>query len=719
MRCPQPAPVKLCSHKNHAVIMKVPSLKIRFPSLRQVMHYLLWTGLKLSLVLLALVCVYLVYLDSKVTQQFNGPKWQVPAQVYGRSLQVQPDQPLSVTQLVAELELLQYRRVSQITGPGQFRLANQQVEVYRREFDFVDGYQPAQRFQVTFAANRVRAIQAEQATEPHFYLEPPLIEHLISPHQEDRELLRLEQTPTLLRDTLLLVEDRDFYRHRGVAPLAIVRAFLVNLTAGRTVQGGSTLTQQLAKNMFLTQDRTLWRKMNEALMALILDFRFSKDAILEAYLNEVYIGQNFAHPVHGFGLGSRFYFAKPINELTVAETALLVGVIKGPSFYDPRRNPERARQRRDLVLRLMFEQHMLDRPAYEQALEEPIALVARGQHRNSRYPAFIALVRQELRQKMRGSVLQQSGLRIFTYLDPVQQQQAELALQQTMQNRAEGLEAAVVVADYHIAAVRAMIGGRDPRYDGFNRAVDTRRQIGSLIKPVIALEALAQPERFDLQTPLQDSPIQLRSNQQDWQPQNFDQQFRGEVSLLDTLVYSYNVPMVRLGLQLGMPQVAAALSKLGLQRRVQLHPSALLGAVELSPLEITQLYQTMANDGVYQSLASIEVVTDQRGTVLYQRADKPIRRYPTAAAELLHFAMQQSVKRGTARVLGQGFPSAQLAGKTGTSSDYRDSWFVSFDGQQVITVWQGRDDNASTGLTGSSGALGLTRAIYVLSPPQP
>ncbi|MDP4536233.1 penicillin-binding protein 1B [Alkalimonas collagenimarina] len=699
--------------------MKVPSLKTRLPSLRQAMHYLLWTGLKLSLVLLALVCVYLVYLDSKVTQQFNGPKWQVPAQVYGRSLLVQPDQPLSVTQLVAELELLQYRRVSQITGPGQFRLANQQVEVYRREFDFVDGYQPAERFQVTFAANRVRAIQAEQATEPHFHLEPPLIEHLISPHQEDRELLRLEQTPTLLRDTLLLVEDRDFYRHRGVAPLAIVRAFLVNLTAGRTVQGGSTLTQQLAKNMFLTQDRTLWRKMNEALMALILDFRFSKDAILEAYLNEVYIGQNFAHPVHGFGLGSRFYFAKPINELTVAETALLVGVIKGPSFYDPRRNPERARQRRDLVLRLMFEQHMLDRLAYEQALEEPIALVARGQHRNSRYPAFIALVRQELRQKMRGSVLQQSGLRIFTYLDPVQQQQAELALQQTMQHRAEGLEAAVVVADYHIAAVRAMIGGRDPRYDGFNRAVDTRRQIGSLIKPVIALEALAQPERFDLQTPLQDSPIQLRSNQQDWQPQNFDQQFRGEVSLLDTLVYSYNVPMVRLGLQLGMPQVAAALSKLGLQRRVQLHPSALLGAVELSPLEITQLYQTMANDGVYQSLASIEAVTDQHGTVLYQRADKPIRRYPTAAAELLHFAMQQSVTRGTARVLGQGFPSAQLAGKTGTSSDYRDSWFVSFDGQQVITVWQGRDDNASTGLTGSSGALGLTRAIYVLSPPQP
>ncbi|MCH8538359.1 MAG: transglycosylase domain-containing protein, partial [Alkalimonas sp.] len=580
--------------------MKVSSLKIRLPSLRQALNYLFWTGLKLGLALLALVCVYLVYLDSKVTQQFNGPKWQVPAQVFGRALLVEPGQPLTVTQLVAELELLQYRRVSQITGPGQFRLASQQVDVYRREFDFVDGYQPAQMFQVMFAANRVRAIQAEQAAVDQVYLEPPLIDHLISPHQEDRELLRLEQTPTLLRDTLLLVEDRDFYHHRGVAPLAIVRAFMVNLAAGRTVQGGSTLTQQLAKNMFLTQDRTLWRKINEALMAMILDFRFSKDAILEAYLNEVYIGQNFAHPVHGFGLGSRFYFAKPVNELTAAETALLVGIIKGPSFYDPRRNPERARQRRDLVLRLMFEQHMLDRSAYEQALEEPIALIARGQHRSSRYPAYIAMVRQELRQKMRATSLQQSGLRIFTYLDPVQQQQAELALQQTMQDRAEGLEAAVVVADYQMAAVRAMIGGRDPRYDGFNRAVDSRRQIGSLIKPMVALEALAQPERFDLQTPLQDSPIQLRSNQQDWQPQNFDQQFRGEVSLLDTLVYSYNVPMVRLGLQLGMPQVAAALSKLGLQRRVQLHPSALLGAIELSPLEITQLYQTMANDGVYQ-----------------------------------------------------------------------------------------------------------------------
>lgn len=694
-------------------------MKIRLPSFRQAVRYSLWTALKFGVVLLAVVFLYLVYLDSKVTQQFNGPKWQVPAQVFGRSLLVQLGQPLHVTQLVAELELLQYRRVNQITGPGQFRIAPQQVDVYRREFDFAEGYQPAQLFQVQFSANQVLTIQSGQAINVAFHIEPPLIDHLISPHQEDRELLRLEQTPTLLRDTLLLVEDRDFYHHRGVAPLAIVRAFVVNVMAGRTVQGGSTLTQQLAKNMFLTQDRTLWRKVNEALMALILDFRFSKDAILEAYLNEVYIGQNFAHPVHGFGLGSRFYFAKPINELTAAETALLVGMIKGPSFYDPRRNPTRAQQRRDLVLRLMFEQHILDRFAYEHALAEPLSLVARGQHRSSRYPAYIAMVRQELRQKLRASLLQQSGMRIFTYLDPVQQQQAELALEQSMRQGMEELETAVIIADYPKAAIRAMIGGRDPRYDGFNRAVDTRRQIGSLVKPMIALEALAQPGRFDLNTTLQDSPIQLRSNQQDWQPQNFDQTFRGEVSLLDTLVYSYNVPIVRLGLQLGMPQVAAALSKLGLQRRVQLHPSALLGAVELSPLEITQLYQTIANDGMYQPLASIAAVTDQRGAIVYRRADKSIRRYDSTATDLLHMALQQSVSRGTARGLGQAFPDAGLAGKTGTSSDYRDSWFVSFDGQYVLTVWQGRDDNASTGLTGSSGSMRLARVIYSHSPPLP
>lgn len=692
------------------------ALKQKLPPPAEVLRYLGWTLLKLGLALLAAAAIYLLYLDSKVTQSFQGQKWQVPAQVFGRSLQLQQGQPLTLGALVQELELLQYRRVSEISGPGQFRLANQAVDIYRREFYFADGYAAPERFLVQFRQQRIERIQwsnPANAAEPGIArLEAPLIEHLISAQQEDRELLRLEQVSPLLRDTLLLVEDRDFYRHRGVAPLAIVRAFLVNLTAGRTVQGGSTLTQQLAKNMYLTQDRTLWRKINEALMALILELRFSKDEILEAYINEVYIGQNFAHPVHGFGLGSRFYFAKPLNELAAAETALLVGLIKGPSFYDPRRNPERAQRRRDLVLRLMFEQHMLDQQAYREALEEPIALIARGQHQSDRYPAYLARVRQELRSQLQDKTLQQSGLRIFTYFDPVLQQQAEQAVASRMQGLDPAIETAVVLANYRQGGLTAMMGGRDPRYAGYNRALDARRQIGSLIKPVIAIEALAQPERFDLQTTLLDAPIQLRSNQQDWQPQNFDQTFRGEVTLLDTLVYSYNVPMVRLGLQLGMPQVAAALSRLGLQRRITLHPAALLGAIELSPLEVTQLYQTLANDGVHQTLASIAVVTDQQGTVLYQHQPAPIRRYSAEATTLLQDAMQQSVQRGTARSLGQQFP--HLAGKTGTSSDYRDSWFVAMDDATVITVWLGRDDNISTGLTGGSGALQLTRHFYRL-----
>ncbi|SDZ97893.1 penicillin-binding protein 1B [Alkalimonas amylolytica] len=692
------------------------SLKKKLPLPRQALRYLGWTLLKLSLAMLAAAAIYLVYLDSKVTQSFRGQKWQVPAQVFGRSLQLQQGQPLTLGALVQELELLQYRRVSDITGPGQFRLANQAVDIYRREFYFADGYAAPERFLVQFRQQRIERIQWTIPTvapeSGMARLEAPLIEHLISAQQEDRELLRLEQVSPMLRDTLLLVEDRDFYRHHGVAPLAILRAFLVNLTAGRTVQGGSTLTQQLAKNMYLTQDRTLWRKINEALMALILELRFSKDEILEAYINEVYIGQNFAHPVHGFGLGSRFYFAKPLNELTAAETALLVGLIKGPSFYDPRRNPERAQRRRDLVLRLMFEQHMLDQQAYREALEEPIALIARGQHQSDRYPAYLAKVRQELRSQLQDKTLQQSGLRIFTYFDPVLQQQAESAIASSMRGLDPAIETAVVLASYREGSLTAMVGGRDPRFAGYNRAIDARRQIGSLIKPVIAIEALDQPERFDLQTVLLDAPIQLRSNQQDWQPQNFDQTFRGEVTLLDTLVYSYNVPMVRLGLQLGMPQVAAALSKLGLQRRITLHPAALLGAIELSPLEVTQLYQTLANAGVHRSLASIAVVTDQQGIVLYQHQPAPIRRYSVEATALLHDAMQQSVQRGTARALGQQFPN--LAGKTGTSSDYRDSWFVAMDDDKVVTVWQGRDDNNSTGLTGSSGALQLTRQFYRL-----
>lgn len=663
------------------------------------------TALKLGLVVLLALVVYFIYLDSKITSTFSGQKWQVPAQIYGRSLALFPGKYLTQANLILELEQLQYRRSNEVTGPGQFSVNGGSVTLFRRSFTFVDGEQSAERFSVEFNRTGISRIVQQGKSLEAARLEPQLIEHLVSPHQEDRELVRLELVPELLKETLLLVEDRDFYQHRGVSPLSVLRAFWVNLSAGRTVQGGSTLTQQLAKNMYLTHDRTLWRKVNEAFIALVLDYRFSKDQILEAYLNEIYLGQNHATAVHGFGLASRFYFGKPLAELAPEQYALLIGVVKGPGYYDPRRFPERAQRRRDLVLRLMFEQHLLDRPAFEQAISKPMQLVPRGQYLNASFPAYMDAVKRELRQLALDPKLMHSGIKVFTYLDPMAQTQAERTVSQLVPEMNKELEAAMLVVDYQQAAIQALVGGKTAGYAGFNRALEARRPIGSLIKPPIYLEALAQRGRFTLGTLLDDSPISLRNNNQDWQPQNFDKQFRGPVSLMRALADSRNLPTVRLGLQLGMPKVQDALRRLGLERRVNLFPAALLGAVDLSPYEVTQLYQTIANNGVHQQLAAVQAVTDQHGAVVYQRVSPKSQRYPAEDVYLLHYAMIESTLTGTAQSLARTWPQPTFAGKTGTSSDYRDSWFAGFDQDTLVTVWLGRDDNKSTGLTGGTGAL--------------
>jgi penicillin-binding protein 1B len=668
----------------------------------------LFTLAKVALVLFFVLATYLIYLDSKVTQAFAGQKWQVPAQIYARSLALFPGMALTSVQLQAELEQLQYQRNPALTSAGQYSVSRNHVTIFRRAFTYIDGNEPETLFSVEFNSSGINRIRYRQQEEVNFArLEPQLIEHMLSPHQEDRELVRLEQVPILLKESLLLVEDRDFYHHRGVSPLSVLRALWANISAGRTVQGGSTLTQQLAKNMYLSSERTLLRKINEAMIALILDYRFSKDYLLEAYLNEIFLGQNHATAVHGFGLGSRFYFAKPLTELRPDEIALLIGLLKGPSYYDPRRYPERAITRRDLVLRLMFEQHLLDAKQYQQAVQQPLQLVARGQYLNARFPAYLDAVKKELRQINFDQQLLSSGIKVFTFLDPKAQQQAELTVRQQLQSRDEQVQAAMLVVNYQRAEIQALVGGKESGFAGFNRALDARRQIGSIIKPVIYLEALNQPGRFSLASMLEDQPLSLRSNNQDWQPQNFDKTFRGKVPLVTALTDSLNVPTVRLGLQLGMPAISDALKKLGLSRRITLQPAALLGAIELSPLEVSQLYQTLANNGVYQALATVQAVTDKDGHRLYHRPGQRFSRYSLQSIYLLQHALIAVTQTGTAKAIQRALPMTVFAGKTGTSSDYRDSWFTGFDQQTLLTVWLGRDDNKPIGLTGGSGALPL------------
>lgn len=673
-----------------------------------------WFFLKVMLVLALTLFIYLIYLDSKITTLFSGQKWQVPAQLYARALELAPGKHLSQPQMLDELQRLQYRADPRLNGPGQYQVEGQTVWIYQRAFDFPSGHRSAALISVSFAGDFIQAVASgrEQKAIRQTRLEPQLLQHLVAAEQEDRELLVLQQLPRSIKDTLLLVEDRDFYQHHGVSAWSVLRAMWANMLAGKTVQGGSTLTQQLAKNMYTNQQRSYLRKVNEALIALVLDYRYSKDQILEAYLNEIFIGQFKDNPVHGLGLGSKLYFGKPLAELRPHEYALLIAVIKGPSFYDPRRFPSRAQERRDLVLGMMRDGGVLDRSQWQAAVSQSLDVIPLGHHLKGRFPAYIDKVRQELRSLIEDKTQLQNGIRVFTYFDPMAQQSAEAALLKRLEKLDPAIEGAVVATDYQQGALIAIVGGRQTQFAGYNRAISARRQIGSIIKPVIYLTALAQPNRFHLGTVLQDSQLSLKSGGKNWQPMNYDKKFRGPVSLFQSLSESLNIPTVRLGLQLGLPALQQSLQQLGLAREVKLRPSSLLGAVEMSPLEVAQMYQTIANKGQYQQLAAISAITGQLGEPVYLRKSKAEQRVNSSASYLLQFALQQATQTGTAQSLAQQFPRQRFAGKTGTSSDYRDSWFTGFDHETGLTIWLGRDDNKAIGLTGGSGALPVFTAYF-------
>ncbi|EMN7319821.1 penicillin-binding protein 1B [Vibrio vulnificus] len=673
----------------------------------------LWSlSWKAGLALVAVLIFVGIYLDSVVKQRFEGQLFQLPTVVYARIQTLYAGENVSRPELQKELDILNYRKVSQPRYPGEYSSSSSKIELIRRPFEFVDGPEADRHVMLHFDASSLTRIQSLESKGDLGYLrlEPKMLGMLEKDTDEQRLFLRREQFPEIMVDALLVTEDRDFYQHDGVSPLAIARAMFVNLKAGRTVQGGSTLTQQLAKNLFLTQDRTLWRKVREAYIALILDYRYSKDRILEAYLNEVYLGQSGNQAIHGFGLASRYYFGQPIQELRIDQLAMLVGMVKGPSYYNPVRFPERTKERRDLVLRLMMQQNMLTASEYDQAASRPLDIqdVPRIA---SRQPAYFQQLSMELREKVGEAFQGETGLRVFTSLDPISQDKLEKAISKKVPELGKvagnELEAAAVAVDRTSGEIRAMVGGKRTGYDGFNRAINASRPIGSLVKPAVYLTALEQPEKYTLATTLQDTPLSLKGSKGSvWEPRNFDRQFRGDVPLYQALAKSLNVPTVRLGMQLGIDQVSDTLARLGINRNeIRPVPSMFLGAFSLTPLEVAQMYQTLTNSGRKAPLTALRSVVDLEGHVLYQSLPKSSPAVNEQAAWLTTYAMKQGVAQGTGRYLQNQFAWAALAGKTGTSNDSRDSWFVGVDGREVTTIWLGRDDNQPTKLTGASGAL--------------
>lgn len=668
-----------------------------------------WRFLLVGLVILG---AYAFYLDAQIKHGFSGNKWEVPAQIFARPLTLSKGEEITVQEVIDELSLLGYRKVTKADSSGEYSYGNKVLEIQRRAFQFPEGAEPLRHLVITWQGSRIKSIQDLTQGRPFgtIKLEPWLVTRMVSGSREDRMLVSLDTTPEMLPKALTLVEDRNFYHHHGVAPLSILRALMANIAAGRTVQGGSTLTQQLVKNMFLTRERSIVRKAKEAIMAVIIDARYSKSEILEAYLNEVFLGQNGDMAVHGFGLASYFYFDRPANELSVPEIATLVAMIKGPSYYNPRRNPERVKERRDLVLRMLFDENEIGRDEYERYINLPLGLASGASLASGKHPAFMEQVRRELKEILADPTLQDSGVKVFTTLDIVAQRRAEKALSSTVSalqnNRTVPLEAAMVVTDSHKGEVRAIVGGKNVSFKGFNRALDAKRPIGSLVKPAVYLTALEDPTAFNLATPLEDEPITLESkNGQDWSPQNYDKTFRGQVPLLQGLTESLNVPTVNLGMQIGLDAIADTLARLGVNEKVDKVPSLTLGAFELTPFTTNQMYQTLSNGGRYIPLHTVSAVVTAENALLWKKAEFYAQRTDEAATYLLNYALYKVTTEGTAKRIGANFGNTNMAGKTGTTDDYRDSWFSGFDRNNVVTVWVGNDDNQPVGLTGASGAL--------------
>ncbi len=654
---------------------------------------------------------YTLYLNTIIQDKFEGRRWSIPAKVYARSLEVYPGLKLSASQFEKELKLAGYRKDKQASTQGSFSRNGRRIDLISRQFRFPDGDELSYKLRIQFNQSSVKSIYDRVAGKSRslIRMDPALIGSIHPSLHEDRLLLRQEEVPDKLKETLQAVEDRDFYQHYGIDPKGIIRAMWINLKAGATVQGGSTLTQQLVKNFFLTRERTLIRKMNEAIMSLLLEYHYSKDEILTAYINEVYLGQDGRRAIHGFALASEYYFKRPIIQLSQPQMALLVGLVKGPSYYNPRNNKQRAVQRRNTVLKVMLSQGLIKQKVYDKAVTTKLGISQRWSLNSSPFPAFLDNVKSQLQENYNQDDLTDKGLRIFTTLDPQVQWAAENALASQIKSvgkkQANKLQGAVVVSHRDSAEILAIVGGKNSLEGDFNRAINARRPIGSLIKPAIYLTAFEQ--NYTLSTLLKDTSFSAQSVKGKlWTPKNFDKKEHGLVPLHVALAKSYNLSTARLGMEIGVDKVLNTVKNLGVETDALPYPAVLLGSLTLSPIQVGQMYQTLADQGFYSPLHTILSVQDENNESLQQYPVRVERRVDESAAYLVNANLQEVVSMGTGRGLAHYIPSHfNIAGKTGTTNELRDSWFAGFGNNLVGVVWLGRDDNKPAGLTGSSGAL--------------
>ena len=692
---------------------------------RHLWHSFVSISLKIGIVAACLVFFWMIYLNAVVKERFEGRRFQIPARVYSEAQEIYAGAPVRQSEFIQLLNQLGYRSSASVSQEGRYVEHGNQVRVHTRGFRFWDGEESGKWLNIQFDANGIAQVTDSAGQSVLLSRLDPLYMGQVYPGvAEDRVLYRLEEMPETLVLGLLLVEDDRFFEHHGVSIRGIARALIANIISGRVSQGGSTLTQQLVKNLYLTSEKKISRKINEALMSLILEFHFSKNEILETYMNEVYVAQQGSRSIHGFGLAAQFFFATTLQDLDIHQQALLIGLIKGPSYYNPRRNPERATKRRNTVLEVWLDSGLINDAQYQAALKAPLDVADKpGQ---ASFPAFMDGLRRQLQKDYRKDDLMAEGLSIFTTLSPVAQttidQQVAVGLADIERDHRlepKFLQSAAVMTRPSTGDVLAVVGDRDARASGFNRALDAQRSIGSLMKPAVYLAAIEHG--YNLSDLISDADVTVGAGDgTTWQPKNYDKTSHGNPMLIDAMANSYNQATARLGMEVGLANVFDVINRLGIGNQVAKVPAVMLGAHGMSPMQVAQMYQTIAGNGFYTPLNFIRAVSHpEQG--LIQRFDLSVKKqFEPEHIHILQRAMHEVTVTGTARSLQWRLPKNWwIAGKTGTTDDNRDAWFAGLTGDRQLVIWVGNDDNKPTPLTGSSGALPIwAKVMQVLRPIQ-
>ncbi|HTO07221.1 MAG TPA: PBP1A family penicillin-binding protein [Myxococcota bacterium] len=660
-------------------------------------------------------------LEERVEARFRGQLFALPSRVYARPVSLHTGLDLERIRLRARLERMGYVKAVGAhpeLRAGQYAWRPGELDIFRRASNLPSHPSPERLIRLRLDGSRISAVRdAADDLLPSEELEPEIIAQFHGAERADRRLVALADVPPILVEAIIAIEDQSFYEHHGIQPWRIAGAFVANLRAGKLVQGGSTLTQQLVKNFYLTRERTLGRKLTEVAMALILERNHTKQEILEAYLNEVYMGQRGSVAIHGMGEAANHYFGKPVSDLNLPEAALLAGLIKGPNLYSPYRSPDAARKRRDLVLTALREQDKITRDAYESALVADLGVRDVVADENLA-PYYVEELSEELTDRYGDEILQSAGMSIYSTLDAELQRAANEAVTRQLARLEKGypalrrkespLQAAVVALKPQTGEILALVGGRDYGKSQFNRAVQAHRQPGSVFKPIVLLTAVgraAGPPAFTLVSKLEDEPLTYAQPSGIWQPVNYDGEYRGTVTVRQAIEQSLNVPVARLGLAIGPERVVATARQLGIESPLQPVPSVALGAFEVTMLEAARVYAVFASGGLRPELRSYTQVVQADGRVLEQRTLDAPRVFDPADVYLVTSALEGVVDRGTGAPLrALGF-RGDIAGKTGTSSDYRDAWFIGYTPEIVIAVWVGFDDGASVKVTGATAAL--------------